>query len=115
MRSNMIMVHKVTLTSGKVVLLRDIKIKDYELAMKAAGARSGKNELLAGFSSSCELLKMLIVQIDGKDVSKASVENLDALFTASEFRQLSKFLEKLQQAEGEDEDPKSEVVSFGKE
>lgn len=109
------MVHKVTLGSGKVVLLRDIKIKHYELAMKAAGHKAGKNELLAGFSSSCELLKMLIVQIDGKDVSKSGVEDLDALFSASEFRQLSKFLDKLQQAEGEDEDPKSEVVSFGKE
>jgi len=111
----MISVHKVTLSSKKVVLLRDIKIKHYELAMKAAGAKSGKNELLAGFTSSVELMKMLLVQIDGKDITKAQIENLDELFTAAEFRQLSKFIDKLQQSEGEDEDPKSEVVSFGKE
>jgi len=109
----MMSVHKVTLSSKKVVLLRDIKIKHYELAMKAAGAKSGKNDLLAGFTSSTELMKMLIVQIDGKDVNKAQIENLDDLFTASEFRQLAKFIDKLQQPEGEDEDPKSEVVSFG--
>jgi len=108
-------VHKVTLGSGKVVLLRDIKIKHYELAMKAAGQKAGKNDLLAGFTSNVELLKMLIVQIDEKDIGKSQIENLDELFTASEFRQLAKYLDKMQQSEGEDEDPKSEVVSYGKE
>lgn len=88
-------VFKVTLSSKKVVLMRELKIKHQELAAMAASPKADGNNSLFVMLMQKELLKQLIVQIDGKPVKPISLENLDDLFTFSEYSQLSQVLNKL--------------------
>lgn len=114
MNSKQIEVHKVTLSSGKVVLLRDFKIRDQELAMQIAGRKAKDNAAYLGMLVQKELIKILLIQIDGKDIPKTAVEDLDSLFTISEYKQLVMYLGKMM---GDDEDegkmPTAEVGIFG--
>ena len=88
-------VHKVTLFSGKVVFLRDIKIKHHDLAMRAVGDRAGDNKMLMAQLTQKELLKILIHSIDGKQIPVVQLENMDDHFTLAEYTQLQIALDKL--------------------
>jgi hypothetical protein len=90
-----VMVHKVVLSSGKEVLLRDMKIKDQELAAQAAGQRAGENQMAMAMGMQQELIKLLLVQVDGKDIPAPERENLDSLFSYQEYQQVSQVLSKL--------------------
>jgi len=110
-----ISVHKVTLTTGKIVLMREMKIKDQDLAAKAAAARVGDNSKVAiALAMQKELLKLLIVQVGDKKVRPIEMENLDDIFSYNEFRQLTQVLE---QVTGGDESEMGnatiEFVNFG--
>ena len=108
------MVHKVTLSSDKVVLLREMKIKDQRMAARAAGATSGDNINVMGVGMAEEILKLLIVQINDAAPPKAQLEDLDSLFSYKEYQELQVVLAKIMGMEdGEKTDPKMEVVSFG--
>lgn len=87
---------KVTLGTGKTVLLRELLIKHQDLAAQAAGSKVGSgNELAMGIAIQKELLKLLLVQVDGKDLKPMDVEDLDKLFTFAEYGQLLKVLGQL--------------------
>lgn len=103
-------VHKVTLGSGKVCLFRPLKIKDTALATKAAGAHAGDDVMSHQVYLQQELTKLLLVQVDGKDVPAEKREDLDALFTVAEYAQVQKYI--MQQLDG-GQDPSIEVVSSG--
>lgn len=108
-----IMVNKVVLSTGKEVLLREIEIRHTELAAQAAAPRSGNNETVLGINMQKELLKLLIVQVNGGKPSGAEMENLDKLFTFIEYKQLMQVLKKMA---GEDDQAgkfQLEVVAFG--
>lgn len=90
-----ISVHKVTLGSGKVVLLREPKIKHQELALSAVAEKAGGNQMLAATLAQKELVKMLIVQVDGKAPNNQEKEDLDGLFSLREYGQLVQVLGKL--------------------
>lgn len=82
------MVHKVTLATKKEVLLRDFKIKHQRLAAQAAGSKAGDNTTAMGVFMIEEILKQLIFQINGQEPDKASLEDLDSVFTYGEYQQL---------------------------
>jgi len=106
------MVHKVTLDTKKVVLLRDFKIKHQKLAAQAASQAAGGDVTLLSMFMADEILKILIFQVDGKQPAKADLEDLDSLFTNAEYNQL---LLVVQQFQGGDvQAPKTEFVSSGK-
>lgn len=88
-------VHKVVLSSKKVVLLREMKIKYQELAMKAVGNQAKDNQMLAATMVQKELLKILIHSIDGKTPSPTEIEKLDDLFSYAEYMQLNQVLNKI--------------------
>lgn len=92
-------VYRVVLSSKKIVLLRPLQIKDQDLACKAVGNRSGENQNLFGVMLQKELLKMLIVQVDGKAPAAAELESLDELFTYGEYMQLLQVIKKLSGAD----------------
>lgn len=87
--------HKVTLSSKKVVLIRELKIKHQTLASKAVGNRAGDNSLLMGTLMSQELLKILLISIDNVPVEPAQLEDLDGMFTFVEYQQVTKFIGRL--------------------
>lgn len=113
MSDNEIMVHKVILTGGKVVLLREMKIRHQRLASQAAQSSASDNPITVGMAMAEEILKLLIVQVDGKDVAKASLEDLDSVFKYAEYQQLMRVMEKLMGLEEGRDAPKMELVSFG--
>lgn len=105
------MVHKVTLSSGKEVLLREFKIKHQRLAAQAAGGKSGDNVNVLGVNMAEEILKLLCVQTDGVSPTPVQLEDLDSLFSYQEYNELLKVISKLMGVNAPD--PKMEVVSFG--
>jgi hypothetical protein len=103
-------VHKVTLGSGKIVLIRDMKIKHQELAAKALGSRFADAPIAQQVGMQNELLKILIAEVDGKPFK--SSDNLDDVLTMQEYNQCMKVVAKLGGASGS-EDPLIEVVLSG--
>lgn len=89
-------VHKITLSSGKVVLLRDPKIKDQELATRAASALvKGDNAFAFGMAMQKEMLKLLLAQVGDKKPTATEAEDLDGLFTFGEYTQCLKAVAKI--------------------
>lgn len=91
-----IFVTKVTLSSGKIVHLREPKIKDQELATRSAAGRSGgDNAYVLATAIQKEMLKLLIVDVDGKKRSAAELEDLDSLFSYRDYFELGSVVNKL--------------------
>jgi hypothetical protein len=88
-------VYKITLSTGKVVLLREMKIKYQEQATMLAAKKAGDSELSASAAMQSELLKILLVQVDGRVPSVVERENLDNLFTYPEYLQISRAIQKV--------------------
>ena len=89
-------VHKVILSTKKVVILRDMKIKYKNLAVQIAGKKvKGDNPAHLSSMMTDELAKLLILEIDGKPVDKAQVEDLDSLFSFVEYTQVTKAISKI--------------------
>lgn len=89
-------VMKVTLGSKKVVLLRPLQIKHQDLAAQAASARIGNTgDTALGIAMQKELLKLLIVQVDGQAMKQSQLEDLDSVFSFSEYIQLCQVLQKI--------------------
>jgi hypothetical protein len=107
-------VAKVTLSSGKVVHLREMRIKHTETAAELAGPRAGENRALLGMLVQKELLKLLILDVDGRKLSGTEVEDLDALFTFGEYSQLLKVVDQLTGGAGDmGKQAQLEIVSYG--
>jgi hypothetical protein len=92
---------RVTLGTGKTVLLREMKIKHQELAATAAAPRAGDNPMLLAVFMQKELVKILIYAVDDKPVKASDLERLDDLFTIKEYKQV---LQAVQQMMGDDGD-----------
>jgi hypothetical protein len=99
---------KVTLSSGKVVILREMTMEDQENA--AASISSTANQIVSGIKMQKELLKLLILEIDGKPVSATDKEKINSLFKVKEFNQLTSYLK---QEMGDEELPKLETLISG--
>lgn len=99
---------KCTLDTGKVVLLREFKIKDKNVAAETAAIRSGNNPTAFEAYMQDEVLKLLVVEIDGKKMTKSQVEDLDAVFSFSEYQQL---LFQVKEMLGQGKKPSVEIVN----
>lgn len=93
--SDKVNVVKATLSTGKVVLLRELKIKHQEMAAIAAGPRSGGNPNVLAVLIQRELLKQLICSIDNQPVKPIQLEDLDNVFTFREYSELGQILAQL--------------------
>lgn len=107
------MVTKVVLSSKKEVLLREMKIKHTEQAAQAAAPRANGDSNVLGLLMQKELLKLLICQVDGKMPAASELEDMDDLFSISEYNQLLKVAAKLMGGDDMGKEPTTEVVAFG--
>jgi len=82
-------VHKVTLSSGRVVLIRNPRFRHMRHAETLAG---GVQNQLA-FQE--ELLKMLLFKIDDVEIKKPDLVDLDDLLALNEIIQLGQVVAKL--------------------
>lgn len=94
--------YKVTLSTGKVVFLREMLISHQNLAIKAVGQKAGENQALLGMMMNQELLKLLIHSVDGKDLGHKDLEKLDDVLKVSEYTQLLKVIEQIVGGNGQE-------------
>ena len=104
---------KVVLSGNKEVLLREMKLKYQNLALQAVGNKGKDNQMLAGALMIQELMKILIIKIDGQDVKKAQLEALDELFTFKQIQQLQSVVGKLVGGDDDEGELQTEFVSIG--
>ncbi len=106
---------RVTLSTGKVVVIRLPKIKHQEQAMRAVGKKAQGNPELLQFLSGVELIKLLLVKVDKKDFSYKDWEtkSLDDVFDLKEIKQITLAISQFTQDEEEGFLPKTEAVSIG--
>lgn len=86
---------KLTLFSGKTVVLRELKIKHQELAAMAAAPKANGNNSILTMLMQKELIKLLIVKVNDKSLKLIELEDLDNLFTFKEYTQLNHILNEL--------------------
>ena len=105
---------RVTLSTGKKVLLRVPKIKHQEQALRMVGKRAQGNPELSTFLTGVEMVKILLAKVDETEYQYKDFEtkSIDDLFSNNEMRQLGKAL---QQYMGEEDDflPQIEAVHIG--
>lgn len=99
---------KVTLSGGKVVMLREMKMKYQNLALQAIGNKAKDNQMLAGSLMLQELMKTLIINVDGQKVNSAALENLDEMFSYKQLQQLQSVIGKIM---GGDDDAAGELTT----
>lgn len=73
--------HEVSLSSGRTVLLRGLKFKHMRIAEKIAGGSQGMR-----FQE--ELLKLLLFKIEGEEIKKPDLLDIDDILSISEAIQL---------------------------
>lgn len=88
-------VYKATLSTGKEIILKEMTIKAQNLAVKSIGNKADENKILAGSLIQQELLKILLVSINGKKPDPKELEKLDQLFTYREYIQVMKVIDKI--------------------
>jgi hypothetical protein len=107
-----ITVVKATLSTGKVVLLRTVTIRDTEYAAAAVANRANGDANLLQLFMQRELLKNLIVKVDDRELSPTEKEDLDSIFNMGEYTQLLTVVKKVSGGDEKNE-PAIEVVSSG--
>lgn len=104
---------KVVLSGGKEVLLKEMKLKYQNLALQAVGNKGKDNQLLAGSLMLQELMKILIVKIDDKEIKPSQLEALDEIFTFKQIQQLQSVIGKLLGGDDNEGELQTEFVSIG--
>lgn len=92
--------YQITLESDKKVVFREAKIKDETTATQLAASKAeGTNALQIGPHLIIEMVKILLVSINGKKLSQKEKESLDDLFTHKEWQQVKSFITEMMGAE----------------
>ncbi len=103
---------KVTLTTGKVVLIRDMKVSDSEAAAQEVAPRSNGDANVLQVLAQKALVKRLVVAVDDKALSMTEKEDIDGLFSIREYNQVLTAIKKMTGDDGGNE-PRLEVVNSG--
>lgn len=104
---------KVTLSTGKVVIMRNMKITDTETAAQEVAPRANGDQQVLQILMQRSLVKNLLLKIGDKDLTPTDREDLDALFSMSEYSQLLKVVSKISGGDDMGKDAQIEVVSSG--
>lgn len=104
---------KVVLSGGKEVLLREMKLKYQNLALQAIGPKGKDNQLLAGAMMVQELIKILVIKVDGQEIKKQQLETLDEVFSFKQIQQLQTVVGKMMGGDEEEGELTTEFVSIG--
>lgn len=104
-------VTKVTLSTGKIVLLRELKISHSEEAAQLVSARSNGDINVLGIMMQKAMLQLLLFQIDGKTLTANQIEDLDSIFTIGEYGELLGVMGKIMGVDNGKKEPKLEFIA----
>ncbi len=104
-------VAKVTLSTKKIVFLREMKISDTEQAAQMVASKSNNNPHVLQLLMQKALLQIVLVQIEDKRLSAIEKEDIDSLFTMAEYAQLLKVIEKMSGGDDLGKEAKIELVA----
>lgn len=102
---------KVTLSTGKTVLIREPKIKHRELAAQAVGARANGDQFVFVMLMSQELIRQLIAAVNDKPVSAKDLMVIDDVFSMKEYAQIEKVVKTIMGDDEGNSTPQVEMVS----
>lgn len=99
------MFQEANLLTGRIVKCRLTTTQDEELAMKSLGSiQANQANMGAPKQIIQELIKMMIVEVDGKPVGYQELTPLDNFFSVKEIRQLELFYNYLHVPTEEEDD-----------
>ena len=78
-------VYKFTLPNKMEITLREPKISDTSRATQVAGKKAGTNQAHLNILIQEEVVKLLLVSVNGKVLKNSEKESLDTLFTLKEY------------------------------
>lgn len=108
-----VLVNEFILGTGKKIYLREPELDDAEVCAQIAGKTTDpKNIVHLGMVMQKEMLKLLLVGIDGKKLKLQDKQNLKALFTVKEYNQALQAMKQISEDEAEGNLQHSHV-SFG--
>jgi hypothetical protein len=93
MSEKTINVHKVTLGTKKQVVLREMLLEHQELAMRAVGDEPNPN--IFQYKTNLELLKILLLEVDGQKIDQTMGVSLQKHLTLGEIQACLKFINKV--------------------
>jgi hypothetical protein len=79
----------------KVVIIREPQISDQEMAAQAVGNKAGDSQFSFVLMLNKELLRQVVVSIDGKEVDAKALLNLDSHFTLQEYNRMLQVVGKI--------------------
>lgn len=97
---------KLTLKSGKEIVIREMNLADQRAAAKNIGSVANEAEMQIAMQQ--ELLKLILVSIDGKTLKGQEKENLSNVLSWQEYNSV---LTVVQDMLGNEERPKVEMVT----
>jgi hypothetical protein len=104
---------KATLSTGKVVIFREMKISHTEMAAQEVAKKAdGDSNLLQVFMQKA-LVKALLIQVDGKDLSAMDKEDMDNLFSMAEYGQVLTVIKEMSGGDDMGKSPVFEIVNSG--
>lgn len=80
--------YELKLTNGKKVIVREPSIKDQDLAAELVSSRAGDNAMAFAMMLQTEIMKMLIVSVNGKTLSGVEKDQLDKVFDYAEYSEV---------------------------
>lgn len=93
---------KVVLKTKKVVLLREIKVSDTDTAVEmACGKTASESKYVIAMATQRELLRLLLISVDGKTLKPNEKEDLNSLFKVGEYNQMMKVLDHISEGGAE--------------
>ena len=112
------LVHKVTLSTGKVIFLKEMTQGIEEKAIKSASFKTdASNQMLVGYHTLDEVCKLLVAGVEkNKKQTRLTGNELELFFknmTYSETKQLRRVVGKLMGEEEGQEEATMEIVTGG--
>lgn len=110
-KSSTLKAAKVTLSTGKVVILREMQIDDTEQAAAIVAPRADGDMNLLQIFMQKEILKRVLISIDDKKLSANEKEDLKSVLNMTEYGQLMKVIGEMSGGADAGKKPKMEIVS----
>jgi hypothetical protein len=104
---------RATLSTGKIVLLKELKISHTETAAQEVAPRANGDANLLQLLMQKAMLKNLLISVDGKELSAVEREDMDTLFSVLEYAELLHVVAEMSGGSALGKKPTIDLVNYG--